>query len=373
MKIRTINIKDSNNNYSYSIKIGKNFLNNDKQNLIDIENKKVFLILDNFFLKNKVSNEMFLMIKNVISNLSSQLHIIPIEGRDINKNFKTIETIINDILDQKIDRASVIIAFGGGVIGDITGFVASIILRGVEFIQIPTTLLAQVDSSVGGKTGINTNQGKNLVGSFYQPLKVLIDTSILKTLPERELCAGFAEVIKYSLIYDEGFFQFLNENYLNILSLKEPFLTDTIHKSCSIKAKIVSKDEKEKNLRAILNLGHTFAHALESILKYETKIIHGEAVSIGINMAFRFSLELKLCNSETIGMVAELFKKFRLPTNLSLFKINPKEMLKKLYSDKKVKNGQITFILCDKIGNAIIKNNIKEDIVLDFLVRETRD
>ena len=245
-----------------------------------------------------------------------------------------------------------------------------------KLIQIPTTLLAQVDSSVGGKTGINTMKGKNLVGSFHQPSKVLIDTSLLQTLPKRELYAGFAEVIKYSFIYDKSFYKYLNLNYNNVIKLKQPFLNNTIYKSCLIKSKIVSEDAKENGIRAILNLGHTFGHAFESILNYSPHLIHGEAVSIGICMAFRLSNKLGLCDLQDVKKVENLLLKFKLPISIKNYKkvnLKANEIFKKLYSDKKVRNGKLTFVLCSKIGTSFIKNDIPDNVILDFLKEEMNE
>ena len=211
--------------------------------------------------------------------------MIGIPGGDKSKNISQLEYILEESLSFKIDRSSLIIAFGGGVIGDIAGFAASILLRGIDFIQIPTTLLAQVDSSVGGKTGINSSKSKNLIGSFHQPIAVIADIDMLKTLPKREFLAGLVEVIKYGLIYDVEFFNSLENNYKDILNYDQLKLNEIISKSCEIKSLIIKNDEKENGKRALLNLGHTFGHAIESFGKYDGTIIHGEAVSIGICLA----------------------------------------------------------------------------------------
>ena len=267
-------------------------------------------------------------------------------------------------MSHKINRDSIIISIGGGVTGDLVGFASSIVLRGVKCIHIPTTLLSQVDSSVGGKTGINTKHGKNLVGTFYQPEGVLIDINFLKTLPERELLAGFAEVIKYSFIYDKKFFSYLEKNIENIKKLKSPYIENIIFRSCQIKAKIVSTDEKEQGIRAILNFGHTFAHAFENLINYDSKkLIHGEAVAIGMACAFKLSIFMNLCLKKDAERCIGLISKFNLPTKLKEIegvKLSAKKLLDKFYLDKKVKNGKITLILCNGIGSALIKENINE-------------
>ena len=376
-EVKKITIQDKNKSFRCPILIGKNILNKtDNLFFEEIQNKKVFMIYDSFFRSKKIVNNNFLNLQKLISEKALKYNPIPIKSGDRNKNFFTLEKLINKILSKKIDRDSIIITFGGGVVGDIGGFAASILLRGIKLIQIPTTLLAQVDSSVGGKTGINTIEGKNLVGSFYQPSKVLIDTSLLKTLPKRELYAGFAEVIKYSFIYDKSFYKYLSLNYNSIIQLKQPFLNYTIYKSCLIKSKIVSEDEKENGIRAILNLGHTFGHAFESILNYSPHLIHGEAVSIGMCMAFRFSNKLGLCNLQDVEKVENLLLKFKLPIsikNYKKFNLKTTSIFKKLYSDKKVKNGKLSFVLCSEIGKSFIKNDVPNKVILNFLKEEINE
>ena len=376
-KPKKILIKDINKTFEYPIFIAKNLLKNlDKDFHKDIKNKKVFIIYDSFFKNKNTLNNILIDFQKEISKSSLSVDTIPIKGRDKNKSFFVLENLINKLLKRKIDRDSLIITLGGGVVGDIGGFASSIILRGIKMIQIPTTLLAQVDSSVGGKTGINTFLGKNLIGSFFQPSRVLIDTSLLKTLPKRELIAGFAEVLKYGFINDKKLFDYLKANCEKILKLEEPFLEKIIYKSCLIKARIVSLDEKENGIRAILNLGHTFGHAFENLLNYDLKLIHGEAVAIGIGMSFRLSYKLGLCDKKEVKKAENLLKNFKLPIsikNFDKFKFSASKVLEKLYTDKKVRNGKLTFIICDKIGNAFIKNDIDEEIIFNFLEEELND
>ena len=277
---------------------------------------------------------------------------------------------MEECLSFNIDRNSLIIAFGGGVIGDIAGFAASILLRGLDFIQIPTTLLAQVDSSIGGKTGINSSKSKNLIGSFHQPIAVIADIDMLKTLPKREFLAGLVEVIKYGLIYDFKFFQTLENNYRDILDYDQLKLNEIISKSCEIKSLIIQDDEKENDKRALLNLGHTFGHAIEAFGKYDGTIIHGEAVSIGICLAFKLSSKMGYCPLIETERVVSFFKKLNLPTSLQEVQdlhITTSEMFYKFKYDKKNKNDQLTFILNEKIGKSFIKNNMDEDILTKFL------
>lgn len=283
------------------------------------------------------------------------------------KNFTQLQYIIDKALSYKLDRKAVLIALGGGVVGDITGFAASVLLRGIHFVQVPTTLLAQVDSSVGGKTAINTQQGKNLVGTFYQPRLVLIDTRTLKTLPERELKAGYAEILKYALIDNPEFFAWLEQNGNKVLACEEAALGHAIRVSCESKAQIVAADEKEqKDIRALLNLGHTFGHALESLYNYDGRLLHGEAVGIGMKMAFEFSEQLGLCPAaDTANVVQHL--KARGLTMLPPQKVAARDMLDKMRGDKKASGGKLTFILVKGIGKAFVAKDVEETKLNSFL------
>ena len=286
--IINVSLNDKFNNFSYPIFIGNDLLSNCEEILKKfILKRKIILIHDNFFSLINKKNEQFISFVETIKKLTTTVKMIGIPGGDKSKNISHLEYILEESLSFKIDRSSLVIAFGGGVIGDLAGFAASILLRGIEFIQVPTTLLAQVDSSVGGKTGINSNKSKNLIGSFHQPIAVIADINILKTLPKREFLAGLVEVIKYGLIYDIKFFNTLENNYKDILKYDDLKLCEIISKSCKIKSSIIKNDEKENGKRALLNLGHTFGHAIESFSKYDGTIIHGEAVSIGICLAFK--------------------------------------------------------------------------------------
>ena len=280
----------------YSIIIGHNTIEDIGKHLKPImSNNRVFIIASK-----KVTELYKKKLLDILNKNKIEVILIIINDSEKQKNFNTISKISNTILKKGIDRNDILVAFGGGVVGDIAGFVSSIILRGIRFIQIPTTLLAQVDSSVGGKTGVNTSHGKNLIGTFFQPQTVIIDTNILSSLPKRELLSGYAEIIKYGLIMDRAFFKWLILNGEKIINLDRKFLIKSIYNSCKNKAKIVNKDEKEKNVRVLLNLGHTFGHAIESINKYKKNINHGEAVSIGIVFALKLSQELSLLDSKTV-------------------------------------------------------------------------
>lgn len=271
------------------------------------------------------------------------------------EQFKTLNTCekLHETLSRKgAHRKSTLIALGGGVVGDITGFVAATYMRGIDFIQMPTTLLAQVDSSVGGKTGVDLKTGKNLVGAFHQPRAVFILTDFLKTLPTREFKCGLAEVIKYGIIWDATFFTFLEKNAPSILKLDAEILTHLIATSCLIKTKIVQKDEKEANLRAILNFGHTLGHALETTTGYKT-LKHGEAVALGMLFALRLSNELGLTQKDLTPRLDNLLAKLQI--SLRLPKINITQVMTAISTDKKITSKNIRFILIPKLGKSIIK------------------
>ena len=376
MNAQTINISLTSklNNLSYPIFVGNNLLSNCEDILKKfVVNRKIILIHDDFFSFENGSNENLFTFVKIIKKLSKSVNLIDLPGGDKTKNISQLDFILEKSLSFEIDRSSLIIAFGGGVIGDIAGFAASILLRGIDYIHVPTTLLAQVDSSVGGKTGINSSKSKNLIGSFHQPIAVISDLDMLKTLPKREFLAGLVEVIKYGLIHDVEFFNTLENNYKDILNYDESKLKYVISNSCKIKYEIIKNDEKENGKRALLNLGHTFGHAIESFGKFNGTIIHGEAVSIGICLAFKLSTELGYCSHSETERVFNLFKKLTLPTSLKDIKslsITPLEMLKKFKYDKKNKNDQLTFILNRKIGKSFIKNNMDENILTEFLNKD---
>jgi len=278
------------------------------------------------------------------------------------KSVAAFSELIENLIEQKPDRSTTLIALGGGVIGDITGFAASILLRGIDFIQIPTTLLAQVDSSVGGKTGINSRFGKNLIGSFHQPKLVLADVSTLTTLPKRELLAGYAEMVKYGLINDAKFFEWLEKNGTALLAGNTELMTHAIAKSCAAKAAIVAADEREGGVRALLNFGHTFAHALEAETGYGDKLLHGEAVAIGMMLAFKLSVAMGVCKEADLKRVQAHYEAVGLPT--SPRKIQPKwnlgALMEHFTRDKKAKDGKMTFVLTRGIGKAFINDDIEK-------------
>jgi 3-dehydroquinate synthase len=263
------------------------------------------------------------------------------------KNLATLKLIYDALVDARLDRSSFLVALGGGVVGDITGFAAATYLRGLSYVQVPTTLLAQVDSSVGGKTGINHEKGKNLIGAFYQPKMVLIDVSTLDTLPEREYISGLAEVVKYGIVCDTGYFHFLDENVDNLLKRDKSCLETIINRSCELKASVVSRDEREAGLRAILNFGHTIGHAIESLTEYK-KYLHGEAVAIGMAQAAKISEKLGYSSGDDTRKIVSLLEKLGLPVDLPRFDMEL--YLKAINHDKKVKDGGIIFVLNNGIG-----------------------
>lgn len=295
--------------------------------------------------------------------------IIIAEGEQ-SKNFETLENLINRLISQDVERNDVIIAFGGGVIGDLTGFAAAILRRGIDFIQIPTTLLAQVDSSVGGKTAINTDHGKNLVGAFHQPRLVLADVAVLHTLEKRELLAGYTEIVKYALIRDADFFAWLEDHGKTVISGDKNALLHAVMKSCTHKAEIVKRDETEKGERALLNLGHTFGHALEAATGYGRRLLHGEAVAIGIVMAFALSAKLGHCSDMDVKRIEAHLKNIGLPTHPKDIEggtPSKDELINYIKQDKKVTDGRVTFILANGIGQAFLTNKVEPGVISEFL------
>lgn len=299
---------------------------------------------------------------------------IVLPAGEATKSFAQLGPLSEQLLEMGLERGDFVVAFGGGVIGDLAGFAASILRRGIRFVQIPTSLLAQVDSSVGGKTGINTRQGKNLIGTFHQPSLVLADTDVLATLPEREMRAGYAEVAKYGLLGDVEFFSWLEANWKDVFDLEIDSLSHAIETSVKAKAKIVIADEKEAGERALLNLGHTFGHALEAWTGYSDRLLHGEGVSIGMCLAFRFSESLGLCPEGTAQRVEKHIRDIGLPSSIADIPgggtANPDELVALMGQDKKVRDGKLTFILVRDIGQAYVTQDVGADAARTFLAGE---
>ena len=301
---------------------------------------------------------------------------VTVPAGETSKQFGSFGMLMNELLDRRPDRKTTLVALGGGVVGDLTGFAAAVLLRGVDFIQVPTTLLAQVDSSVGGKTGINTRHGKNLVGAFYQPRLVVADTDVLDTLPKRELLAGYAEVAKYGLIDDAAFWEWCEQNGAALLAGDAARRTYAIEQSCRAKARIVAADERETtDLRALLNLGHTFGHALEAETGFGSDLLHGEAVGAGMAMAFDLSAELGLCSKADAARVRRHLAAVGLPVRLrSIGGDNRRswsaaKLIEHMRGDKKAEAGRLTFILARGIGKAFVTREVDERALVTMLDR----
>ena len=305
-----------------------------------------------------VSGFHFEYLKSKLSAKELSVCVIP-DGEEY-KNMQTIESILEHCFKHRLDRKSLLVAFGGGVIGDMTGFAASIYQRGIDFVQVPTTLLSQVDASVGGKTGINNKFGKNLIGSFHQPIAVYIDPSMLKTLPKREFGAGIAEIVKMAVTFNKDFFEWLESNDLN----DEKNIQIAIAKSVETKANVVSQDEKELGIRAALNYGHTFGHVIENETNYNT-YLHGEAVGIGMCMANALAVKVGLMSIDEEKRVKELLEKYDIPTTYKIKDVE--DFYEHFFLDKKSSDNKIKFILPVGIGDCKITNEISKEDVIEIL------
>ncbi len=296
---------------------------------------------------------------------AKELYIVVIPDGEAYKTMESVEQILERLFDHRLDRKSTLVAFGGGVIGDMTGFAASIFQRGIDFIQVPTTLLAQVDASVGGKTGINNRFGKNLVGAFHQPSAVYIDTYWLKTLPGREFAAGVAEIVKMAVMFDEPFFEWLESHDLN----DEDNLKEAIRRSVELKAKVVNEDEKERGVRAVLNYGHTFAHVIENFSGYGS-YLHGEAVSIGMVMANELAIASGIFSEEEAERVKKLLLRYGLPVD---YRVESAERFyEQFFLDKKSQDNAITFIVPEAIGRYRMLKSPDREVVISVLKRFER-
>jgi len=293
---------------------------------------------------------------------------------EASKCFPVLAKLCETLLDLGVERGDCVIALGGGVVGDLAGFAASILRRGVRVVQMPTTLLAQVDSAIGGKTGIDTKQGKNLIGTFHQPSLVLADVAVLSTLSDREFRAGYAEVAKYGLLGDAPFFAWLEQNWTDVFAGQDGKRRHAVETSARAKADIVVADEREESgLRALLNLGHTFGHALEAFAGYSDRLLHGEAIAIGMRLAFTYSVEQGLCPAEDAARVAKHFADVGLPTEIAAVpgdKPTPGELLRLMAQDKKVKGGKLALVLARGIGQAFVEGDVSMEPLTDFLKRE---
>jgi len=354
----------------YSIIIGSNLgLNVSKiisKNLINF--KQCLLVID----KN-VSKKIVSKIKKSLNKKKLFIHYF--NANEINKNLNSVNALLDILLKKNFSREDCVISIGGGITGDISGFAASLFKRGLKFINIPTTLLSQVDSSIGGKTGVNTKYGKNLIGSFYQPDLVISDTQFLKTLPKKEIICGYGEILKHSLIANKIFYNFLNKNINKILNLSSPYIEKAIYESCKIKKKVVEEDEKEKSLRRILNFGHTFAHAYEATLGYSKKLNHGEAVILGMQSALKFSLKNNLLKRNDYESIINHILKANLPSEIKRFfrTKDSNKILSFMLKDKKNTSNKINLILLRKIGSPIINREYKKTILETFIKNELRN
>jgi len=295
---------------------------------------------------------------------------IVLDAGEATKSFRWLEKLISELLATGVDRSGLIVAFGGGVIGDLAGFAAGVLKRGINLAQVPTTLLAQVDSSVGGKTAINVAEGKNLVGVFHQPRIVLIDTSVLATLPRRELLAGYAEVVKYGAYGDAAFFDWLATNAEKALSGETEAMVYAVAHCCRMKADIVARDERETGVRALLNLGHTFGHALEAATGYSDRLLHGEGVALGTALAFQLSTKLGLCPAQDTDRFIRHLKSIGLATEIADIpgeRPEPDVLLAHMAHDKKAKDGRPVFVLLHGIGQAFVTGDVAMEAVKDVL------
>ncbi len=364
-----INHKVSLGKKSYTIFIGKDILGSIPSFIPNYQKySKIIIITDeNVYKKNQ-------RLFSYVFKKEIKFNQIILPHGEKTKSFKYLELLIDKILKLEVDRDCLLICVGGGVLGDLSALSSSLILRGIDLVQVPTTLLSQVDSSVGGKTGINSKYGKNLIGSFKQPKSVIISTDILTSLGKRELVSGYAEILKYSFIKDKLFFRWLVKNGKKVISLDSDSCIYAIEKSCIIKSKIVAIDEKEKGIREILNFGHTFGHAIESITGYKHKIKHGEAIFIGMYLAIKFSIFLKLCSKDILFHYSSHLENLGIPFNLEHYniKISPEEFLKHMRFDKKVKKNKIKLILIKDIGLPVRIFLEEEKKLSNFLKDELR-
>ena len=352
--MRTVNVELGEK--SYKIFIGENIFDKAKNFITQANFTKKIIVTDTNVLKSCA--------ENFTEHFNNDFEIFTIDAGETSKTLHEAEKIYTKAIEYGLDRKSLIIALGGGVVGDLAGFVAATYLRGINFIQVPTTLLSQVDSSVGGKTAVNHALGKNLIGAFYQPKAVFADLETLKTLPEREIKSGLGEVVKYGIISDEKFFSYLEDNAEKILNRDVEILAEIIKRSCEIKAEVVGKDEKESDLRRILNFGHTIAHVIEEETDYK-KYRHGEAVAIGMLGAAFISEELGKISADKVARLKNLLERLKLETHCE--NLNVDKMYKAAFRDKKTVGGKINWVLMKNFGEVEIVSDVPENIVKDAL------
>lgn len=346
---------------SYPIYVGKGLISRIGEYLNEITNPGKVLIVSDTVVSQYYASD----VRKCLKDMECDVSLIEIHGGERSKSIQQLTQLLDGLVDNQLDRSSIVIALGGGVIGDLSGFAASIYMRGIDYIQIPTTLQAQVDASVGGKTAINHPKGKNLIGTFHQPKLVVIDVNTLETLPKREIRSGLIEVIKMGVIRDEHLFEMVEEELNSILSLNAETLIEMIARACANKADIVAKDEKESGLRMVLNYGHTFGHALEAITDYK-EFRHGEAVSIGMNCAAKLAVNLGMLSHKDYHRQQALLMQAKLPlvfpSNLS-----PKTIYDSMYHDKKALKGKLRLILPTRIGEVVIREDVTDTEIIDAI------
>ena len=357
---------------SYTIHIGEGILKNTGELIAPLLSRpKTVIVTD----ENVAALHLATLQKSLDESAIEHQSIILPPG-ETTKSYEMFSFLCDALLENDVERKDVIIAFGGGVIGDLAGFAAAVLRRGVNFVQIPTSLLAQVDSSVGGKTGINSRHGKNLVGAFHQPLAVIADIALLDTLSPRHLASGYAEVAKYGLLGDIQFFEWLEQNAKSLFTGDGQVRIKAISKSCEAKADTVARDEKEHGVRALLNLGHTFGHALEGATGYGERLLHGEGVAIGTVLAFRFSQKLGLIKPGAAQRVETHFTSIGLPTTLSDISgdlPDAQTLVNFMRQDKKASGGKLVFVLANQIGDTFVAKDISESDILDFMHEELQN
>jgi 3-dehydroquinate synthase len=336
---------------SYPIYIGKSLLSDKELFARHLTSNQVLVVTNE-----TIAPKYLEKIENNLADVSYETLILP-DGETY-KSLDSFNKVISRLMEKKYSRTCILIALGGGVIGDLTGFVAACYQRGVKFIQIPTTLLAQVDSSVGGKTAVNHALGKNMIGAFHQPSAVIADTETLSTLPDREFSAGLAEVIKYGIIRDKEFYSWLEDKIELVMQRDDIAMEYCIERSCINKAEVVAEDEKESGIRAILNLGHTFGHAIETALNYK-EWLHGEAVGCGMLMAADLSMRLGLLEQDKVDSIRSILERTNLPTKIHK-DVKPEQMFENMKVDKKSRDGVLYLILLTDIGEAVITSNYTE-------------
>lgn len=364
MTVETLNVALGDR--SYDIRIGPGLLANAGAEIAPLlTRKKVAVITDE-----TVAGFHLDTLRAGLATEGIEAPAIILPPGETTKSMRYYEETLSQLLDLKIARDDMIIAFGGGVVGDLAGFAAASLRRGVDFIQIPTSLLAQVDSSVGGKTGINASQGKNLIGAFHQPRLVLADTDVLGTLAPREFISGYGEVAKYGLLGDEAFFEWLEVNGPALATGDQAARITAIRRSCEMKADIVARDETEQGDRALLNLGHTFGHALEAATGYSNRLLHGEGVAVGTALAFETSMRLGLCSQETPSRVRAHFRAMGMKTTIADIEgalPDADGLIALMGQDKKVMDGKLVFILARAIGDAFVAKNVDTSTVKSVL------